>query len=186
MAITTRASASASSRQARNWPRTTGRAPILGAAIASGLGPASVGEMRRSPFAATTSGLRAPSPFLIGLTLIPTSRQGAAFLRMASRGPAEGKRSNRKGRFAVAGSGPNCVAWHGPPLPALHGQLGSGRGKEELGGDGGQGRNRTADAGLFRAALYQLSYLAADLILAHARPAIKPDARARDTRVRTH
>lgn len=25
---------------------------------------------------------------------------------------------------------------------------------------GGQGRNRTADAGLFRAALYQLSYLA--------------------------
>ena len=26
--------------------------------------------------------------------------------------------------------------------------------------DGGQGRNRTADAGLFRAALYQLSYLA--------------------------
>jgi hypothetical protein len=27
-------------------------------------------------------------------------------------------------------------------------------------GSGGQGRNRTADAGLFRAALYQLSYLA--------------------------
>ena len=27
-------------------------------------------------------------------------------------------------------------------------------------GNGGQGRNRTADAGLFRAALYQLSYLA--------------------------
>ena len=26
--------------------------------------------------------------------------------------------------------------------------------------NGGQGRNRTADAGLFRAALYQLSYLA--------------------------
>jgi hypothetical protein len=26
--------------------------------------------------------------------------------------------------------------------------------------DGGQGRNRTADASLFRAALYQLSYLA--------------------------
>ena len=30
----------------------------------------------------------------------------------------------------------------------------------ELGRSGGQGRNRTADAGLFRAALYQLSYLA--------------------------
>jgi hypothetical protein len=29
-----------------------------------------------------------------------------------------------------------------------------------FGGSGGQGRNRTADAGLFRAALYQLSYLA--------------------------
>ena len=29
-----------------------------------------------------------------------------------------------------------------------------------LKGSGGQGRNRTADAGLFRAALYQLSYLA--------------------------
>ena len=28
---------------------------------------------------------------------------------------------------------------------------------------GGQGRNRTADASLFRAALYQLSYLAMDL-----------------------
>jgi hypothetical protein len=28
-------------------------------------------------------------------------------------------------------------------------------------GCGGQGRNRTADASLFRAALYQLSYLAA-------------------------
>jgi hypothetical protein len=28
------------------------------------------------------------------------------------------------------------------------------------GKDGGQGRNRTADASLFRAALYQLSYLA--------------------------
>ena len=28
---------------------------------------------------------------------------------------------------------------------------------------GGQGRNRTADAGLFRAALYQLSYLAVGL-----------------------
>jgi hypothetical protein len=28
---------------------------------------------------------------------------------------------------------------------------------------GGQGRNRTADASLFRAALYQLSYLAARL-----------------------
>jgi hypothetical protein len=27
---------------------------------------------------------------------------------------------------------------------------------------GGQGRNRTADASLFRAALYQLSYLATD------------------------
>jgi hypothetical protein len=27
-------------------------------------------------------------------------------------------------------------------------------------GDGGQRRNRTADASLFRAALYQLSYLA--------------------------
>ena len=27
-------------------------------------------------------------------------------------------------------------------------------------GNGGQGRDRTADAGLFRAALYQLSYLA--------------------------
>ncbi len=32
-----------------------------------------------------------------------------------------------------------------------------GGGKAE---NGGQGRNRTADAGLFRAALYQLSYLA--------------------------
>ena len=31
--------------------------------------------------------------------------------------------------------------------------------------DGGQGRNRTADASLFRAALYQLSYLATDSIL---------------------
>jgi hypothetical protein len=30
--------------------------------------------------------------------------------------------------------------------------------------DGGQGRNRTADASLFRAALYQLSYLAILLI----------------------
>ena len=29
---------------------------------------------------------------------------------------------------------------------------------------GGQGRNRTADAGLFRAALYQLSYLAGFLV----------------------
>jgi hypothetical protein len=29
--------------------------------------------------------------------------------------------------------------------------------------NGGQGRNRTADAGLFRAALYQLSYLAVGL-----------------------
>src|SRR4051812_48800123 len=31
--------------------------------------------------------------------------------------------------------------------------------------DGGQGRNRTADASLFRAALYRLSYLAASLRL---------------------
>jgi hypothetical protein len=30
----------------------------------------------------------------------------------------------------------------------------------EIEKNGGQGRNRTADAGLFRAALYQLSYLA--------------------------
>ena len=34
---------------------------------------------------------------------------------------------------------------------------------------GGQGRNRTADASLFRAALYQLSYLATLLGLAFAR-----------------
>jgi hypothetical protein len=31
--------------------------------------------------------------------------------------------------------------------------------------DGGQGRNRTADASLFRAALYQLSYLATSTTL---------------------
>ena len=31
--------------------------------------------------------------------------------------------------------------------------------------DGGQGRNRTADASLFRAALYRLSYLATGKIL---------------------
>ena len=33
--------------------------------------------------------------------------------------------------------------------------------------NGGQGRNRTADASLFRAALYQLSYLAATAKLAY-------------------
>ena len=37
--------------------------------------------------------------------------------------------------------------------------------------DGGQGRNRTADASLFRAALYQLSYLATLFCLAFARTA---------------
>jgi hypothetical protein len=33
-------------------------------------------------------------------------------------------------------------------------------GNRKFSKDGGQGRNRTADASLFRAALYQLSYLA--------------------------
>src|SRR3954465_10521075 len=33
---------------------------------------------------------------------------------------------------------------------------------------GGQGRNRTADASLFRAALYQLSYLAGEISVYHA------------------
>jgi hypothetical protein len=51
----------------------------------------------------------------------------------------------------------------------LHGRLFSGRLERRQGleiqekpnvGSGGQGRNRTADASLFRAALYQLSYLA--------------------------
>ena len=32
-----------------------------------------------------------------------------------------------------------------------------------MGWGGGQGRNRTADASLFRAALYQLSYLAGEI-----------------------
>src|SRR4051794_39190786 len=38
--------------------------------------------------------------------------------------------------------------------------LGADRIRKLLKRNGGQGRNRTADAGLFRAALYQLSYLA--------------------------
>lgn len=37
--------------------------------------------------------------------------------------------------------------------------------KSGEGAGGGQGRNRTADAGLFRAALYHLSYLASTLMV---------------------
>ena len=36
--------------------------------------------------------------------------------------------------------------------------------------NGGQGRNRTADASLFRAALYQLSYLATSDRLQESKP----------------
>ena len=39
-------------------------------------------------------------------------------------------------------------------------QVSSGLERSDRKNDGGQGRNRTADASLFRAALYQLSYLA--------------------------
>jgi hypothetical protein len=41
-------------------------------------------------------------------------------------------------------------------------------GKSVIEHNGGQGRNRTADASLFRAALYQLSYLARIGIATHA------------------
>src|ERR1019366_1869807 len=54
---------------------------------------------------------------------------------------------------------------------------------------GGQGRNRTADASLFRAALYQLSYLAIlgrvpreETVSITVRPAIKPAADVRAVR----
>ena len=38
--------------------------------------------------------------------------------------------------------------------------------------NGGQGRNRTADASLFRAALYQLSYLAKTLVITNAEASV--------------
>ena len=50
---------------------------------------------------------------------------------------------------------------------AIHGSAELASGVELLNAleCGGQGRNRTADASLFRAALYQLSYLARDKII---------------------
>gem|GEM_PF-5878611 len=49
----------------------------------------------------------------------------------------------------------SLVFWHGQPENRSDSVFVLG-----FENNGGQGRNRTADAGLFRAALYQLSYLA--------------------------
>jgi hypothetical protein len=57
-----------------------------------------------------------------------------------------------KGFALASGSDDSVLAIRSPLSAANHSSV------EEV--NGGQGRNRTADASLFRAALYQLSYLA--------------------------